>query len=91
MRSKDSLKHKTNRNDIGYGCMLIAFFVWSDMVKHVLGGKKTHRKNTIFRYAYSWLISTHSQKITSIIYNITLISTCLHYVFKVIFGLYALM
>ena len=73
------------------GDMLIAFFVWSDMVKHVLGVQKTYRKNTIFRYAYSWFISTHTEKITSIIYNITFISTRLHCVFKVIFGLYALM
>ena len=32
------------------GDMLIAFFVWSDMVKHVLGVQKTYRKNIIFRY-----------------------------------------
>ena len=44
------------------GDMLIAFFVWSDMVKHVLGVQKTYRKNTIFRYAYSWFISTHTEK-----------------------------
>ena len=72
------------------GDMLIAFFVWSDRVMHVLGVEKTHRKNTIFRYAYSWFISTHTEKITSIIYNITLISTRIHCVLKVNFSLYAL-